>query len=505
MDAVLLRLCKAYDQYGGNNPSLNLRSLLGTIKANLHLFDEPNFRERLKDRAFVDSLAADVRRPDSAQLEKDLESVGNANPLVKNLTIWRNNYYAHRSPTSALDPTGFSRENPLQFPEIEVLLANGVAIVNRYSHLFVADFVSIYSTPLSSLGSADLQKLIADGAVENVRLEFKLIVPDKDSTLKKLSSFANTFGGYMVIGAKEGGNGRLEDLPGVDLVPGYKQMVVDWCFNSASPPLVVGVSEPIPTPSGNGKFCYVIYAEESEVAPHFLNGRKGVWVRADEFSFKEALATERELRYLFDRRKLILTRRADLLARSRVRFDTYVARTHTDRSGSRTYLGPRLELCIVPRFPARPVCEQEKLKSIVMGTFEYWRQTAFPNVTKGLGVVSQHFIKHAAKMLAAFGYSGSICIQTALASIRSAQWFQFPANLPFTRLGSGLDDDVEFSITVTSEELRDRIDGVAIDVLRNVFFSVNWSDLIDTKAKAEELVRNGYSFNLWQPPKNLAT
>ena len=143
MDAVILRLCKAYDQYGGDNPSLNLRSLLGTIKANLHLFDEPNFRERLKDSAFVDSLAADARRPNLAEIEKDLESVSNGNPQVKRLTIWRNNYYAHRSRTSALDPAAFARENPLQFPEIEALLSNGVTIVNRYSHLFIA---AVHST-----------------------------------------------------------------------------------------------------------------------------------------------------------------------------------------------------------------------------------------------------------------------------------------------------------------------------------------------------------------------
>jgi hypothetical protein len=155
MDAVLLRLCKAYDQYGGNNPSLNLRSFLDTIQANLHLFDEPNFRERLKDNPFVDSLAADARRPDSAELEKDLESVSNTNPFVKKLTIWRNNYYAHRSPTSALDPKGFSRQNPLQFPEIEALLTNGVAIVNRYSHLFSA---TVHSTGI--VGRDDYKSLL---------------------------------------------------------------------------------------------------------------------------------------------------------------------------------------------------------------------------------------------------------------------------------------------------------------------------------------------------------
>src|SRR5271165_6903785 len=49
LDAAALRLCKAYDQYGNNKPTLNLRSLLDTINENLKLFDEPNFRERLKE------------------------------------------------------------------------------------------------------------------------------------------------------------------------------------------------------------------------------------------------------------------------------------------------------------------------------------------------------------------------------------------------------------------------------------------------------------------------
>jgi predicted HTH transcriptional regulator len=61
--------------------------------------------------------------------------------------------------------------------------------------------MSIYTTPLSQLGTNDLQDLLNDGAVENVRLEFKLVAPNKDETLKKLSSFANTFGGFMVVGA----------------------------------------------------------------------------------------------------------------------------------------------------------------------------------------------------------------------------------------------------------------------------------------------------------------
>src|SRR5262249_24376005 len=163
----------------------------------------------------------------------------------------------------------------------------------------------------------------------------------------KLSAFANTFGGFTIVGAQaRSADGRIEDLPGVNVQPGYRQKIVQWSFDAASPPLTVEVSDPISVPAGNGKVCYVIHTPERDVAPHFLNGRKGVYVRTDEFSarFDARLADENELRYLMDRRKLILERRKSLLDRAKRRFDTYAARTHTDRSGSRTKVGSLLEL-----------------------------------------------------------------------------------------------------------------------------------------------------------------
>lgn len=126
--------------------------------------------------------------------------------------------------------------------------------------------MSIFSKPLSRLEPTDLLDLLQDRAVENARLEFKSEVPNKDETLKKLSSFANTFGGFMVIGAKaNSADGRIEELPGVDAQDGYKQKVVDWCFGGASPPLSVEVSDPIPAPSAGGKVCYIVHVGESDV------------------------------------------------------------------------------------------------------------------------------------------------------------------------------------------------------------------------------------------------
>jgi hypothetical protein len=136
IDAVLLRLCRAYDTYP--HSALNLRNFLDTIQANLSVFDEPNFRQRLKGNAFVDSLAAGLRPPDQAQLKTDIEAVGVADPLVKKLVTWRHNYVAHRNSDYALNPNDLSSRYPLLFAEIDELLKRALEVGNRYSLLFDA-------------------------------------------------------------------------------------------------------------------------------------------------------------------------------------------------------------------------------------------------------------------------------------------------------------------------------------------------------------------------------
>src|SRR5579872_3662843 len=116
MDAVLIRICRAYDTY--EQGALNLQNLLETIKAHLNIFNEPNFRERLKGNAFVDSLAAELKPPDSMQVDKDLEAVSESDPLVHKLVMWRHNYVAHRNSYYTLNPTKFDTKYPLSFAEI---------------------------------------------------------------------------------------------------------------------------------------------------------------------------------------------------------------------------------------------------------------------------------------------------------------------------------------------------------------------------------------------------
>src|SRR5690348_13870422 len=105
--------------------------------------------------------------------------------------------------------------------------------------------MSVFSTPVAHITTDDLRELLTERAAENVRLEFKRDIPDKDEMLKKLSSFANTYGGLLVIGASaQSKDGRITDLTGVDAHPNLKQTIVQWCVAGTNPPLTPEVSDP---------------------------------------------------------------------------------------------------------------------------------------------------------------------------------------------------------------------------------------------------------------------
>jgi hypothetical protein len=132
-EAYLFRLCRIFDQH---EKSLNLVNLLDTIKANLHLFQEPHFRERLKDNAFVDYLAEGVKIPSLEELKEDIEFASLANPIVNKLIVWRANAYAHRGAKVALGKT--SSLEAISTQEIELLLDKCFSIFNKYLHLYKA-------------------------------------------------------------------------------------------------------------------------------------------------------------------------------------------------------------------------------------------------------------------------------------------------------------------------------------------------------------------------------
>jgi predicted HTH transcriptional regulator len=109
--------------------------------------------------------------------------------------------------------------------------------------------MAFFSKSIGDLDWHYIEALLDDGATETVRLEFKREVPAKDETLKRVCSFANTFGGYIAIGAEEEDQ-KLVGLPGVPPESRLDQKVVQWCFEGIYPLVVPSVSDPIPLDGG---------------------------------------------------------------------------------------------------------------------------------------------------------------------------------------------------------------------------------------------------------------
>jgi hypothetical protein len=112
------------------------------------------------------------------------------------------------------------------------------------------------------------------------------------------------------------------------------------------------------------------------------------------------------------------------------------------------------------------------------------------------------FIRHADTMIRELGYSGPLHVQARIRALREHPWlYANYGGLAERETGSGLDDELEFPIPTTSEAMREKPDTVAMEILRYVFFSVNWPDLIDTQAKRKDLLRKAYRYNNWNPPE----
>ena len=408
--------------------------------------------------------------------------------------------------------------------------------------------MSIYDTPVDRLTTADLQELLDAGAVENVRLEFKREPPAGDETLKKLSSFANTYGGYLVVGAEApSGDGRLTALDGVGLQANYKQTIIQRCAQGVTPLIQPFVSDPIPAPGGGGKVCYVVYVPESEEAPHFLNNRKGVYVRTDEYSktFEPKLATADELVHLFERRRLAVERREALVERAAARFQQFAASEYELKSPGTMRdrrmpgeIGATLQLALIPRFPVAALREAASLTELARTVRLPWRNGGFPDAD---APISQHesalmlsntaadfslvelntwglvysatavqsvwtpsggggqisgihlprmlgqvlaVLEYGRRIYDALGYDGTLEVIVMLQRVRGVPVYAFPNNVAEEVGTSRFDDEVRFALTVSTDRLRVARDAVGGDVLRAVLFALGRTHAGDPAAAA---------------------
>ena len=168
----------------------------------------------------------------------------------------------------------------------------------------------MFGKPLDELDIADLRAFLDQQVPEGPSLDYKReLTGDLPDTA---CAFANTAGGYIVVGV---GEGSKEDLPDPDNVPGLDQSkkprsaVVNRITSRTRPTVVRDVSGPIELDDGSGRVVLVIHVKESIDAPHEVMGTSPrILVRR---------GTKNEPIGLIDVERLISRRNAALEARGR--------------------------------------------------------------------------------------------------------------------------------------------------------------------------------------------
>ena len=133
MGGGLSRLARIYDQ---EEKALSLRTLLVTIEANKHLFDDKAVKKRVNP-SFAQSIVPGGHLPDSKTLRQDLALVSSSDPLVNKIVIWRNNFGAHISPKQTIQKNLSKGTLPSKEEAFE-LCNRAFDVFNRYTYLFHA-------------------------------------------------------------------------------------------------------------------------------------------------------------------------------------------------------------------------------------------------------------------------------------------------------------------------------------------------------------------------------
>jgi hypothetical protein len=132
-EAGLLRLARIFDQ---EKSALSLRTLLLTLQANPHLFEDAAVRRRVSP-LYAEEMAPGSHSLKPDKIREDLALVFKNEPLVRKIILWRNTLGAHVSPTRMLKGS-FSKTDELSWEEAFSLCSRAFDIFNRCTSLFHA-------------------------------------------------------------------------------------------------------------------------------------------------------------------------------------------------------------------------------------------------------------------------------------------------------------------------------------------------------------------------------
>jgi len=178
----------------------------------------------------------------------------------------------------------------------------------------------MFGTPIESIDFSQILSFLQTGIREGFALDFKENFPS--SLGKTLASFANSYGGMILIGVAETDSGAaVIPIKGVELTTGLRERVLQKGLEAVYPPVLPEVhvvefksDKDLPKPD---RAVVVIRVAESDDAPHAVEDRTVVYFRNDNISSRFLRkATVGDIEWLVNKRQRSIEEKGRLVRKA---------------------------------------------------------------------------------------------------------------------------------------------------------------------------------------------
>jgi hypothetical protein len=197
----------------------------------------------------------------------------------------------------------------------------------------------LFGKPFEEIEFTDIEELIENKTRENITLDYKEQFGNTKSIANLVSAFANTHGGFIVIGIREKENSsepeRIVELTDTNKV--LESKINNCCYDNITPPVFVRTK----ILEKDSKRIFLVNIPESDLTPHAVDNGTTVYIKVNDQKFPIKKANLDKIDWLKKRRQKYIDFRESIIAASDKRVEAYAP--HKGRFS--------LDIVIIPKFP----------------------------------------------------------------------------------------------------------------------------------------------------------
>jgi hypothetical protein len=227
----------------------------------------------------------------------------------------------------------------------------------------------LFIKPIDQITFEDIENFCKEGLEESSRLEYKKDFSSKDANFqiaKEIASFANTYGGLLLIGINELDRKPKLPLEGIKYEEGLNERINSIALSNIYPPVFPEVK--VCQFQDQEKAVIVIRVSQSDETPHLLNKRTKIYVKVDSQSEPIEPPWE-QIEWLINKRQKAIENKERLINRSRERFKFLCEGKPVTSFG---------EIFALPIFPSTRLVDFSNLKTVAKNSSYSGFNYSFP-------------------------------------------------------------------------------------------------------------------------------